>query len=66
LRELGWLGSHTMVVIVADGAEWIWNRATWFIRRCEVLDFYQRLIRQLFEPDADCGRSSLGAGSAAR
>ena len=29
LRELGWLGSNTMVVIVGDGAEWIWNRATW-------------------------------------
>jgi hypothetical protein len=40
LRELGWLGSNTMVVIVGDGAEWIWNRATWFIRRCEILDFW--------------------------
>jgi hypothetical protein len=38
LRELGWLGSRTMVVIVGDGAEWIRNRATWFIRRCEILD----------------------------
>ena len=28
LRELGWLGSNTTVVIVGDGAEWIWNRAT--------------------------------------
>src|SRR5450755_1639697 len=34
VRELGWLGPHTMVVIVGDGAEWIWNRAAWFIRRC--------------------------------
>src|SRR5580658_10395502 len=39
LRELGWLGSHTVVVIVGDGAEWIWNRAKWFVRRCEILDF---------------------------
>ncbi len=39
LRELGWLGAETMVVIVGDGAEWIWNRAKWFIRRCEILDF---------------------------
>jgi hypothetical protein len=21
-------------------AEWIWNRATWFVRRCEILDFW--------------------------
>ena len=40
MRELGWLDSHTMVVIVGDGAEWIWNRATWFVRRCEILDFW--------------------------
>ena len=24
-----------MVVIIGDGAEWIWNRATMFSRRCE-------------------------------
>ena len=34
LRELGWVGTHTVVVIVGDGAEWIWNRATMF---CEPL-----------------------------
>jgi hypothetical protein len=39
-RELGWLGPHTIVVIVGDGAEWIWNRATWFVRRCEILDYW--------------------------
>lgn len=40
-RELGWLDPRkTMVVIVGDGAEWIWNRATWFVRRCEILDFW--------------------------
>src|SRR5712664_992807 len=27
MRELGWLGTNTMVVVVGDGAEWIWNRA---------------------------------------
>lgn len=43
LRELGWLGADTMVVIVGDGAEWIWNRATWFIHRCEILDFWHAL-----------------------
>jgi hypothetical protein len=40
LRELGWMGANTTVVIVGDGAEWIWNRAKWFIRRCEILDFW--------------------------
>src|SRR6516165_9429365 len=39
LRELGWVGPHTVVVIVGDGAEWIWNRATLLVRRCEILDF---------------------------
>jgi hypothetical protein len=43
LRELGWLGANTTVVIVGDGAEWIWNRATGFIHRCEILDFWHAL-----------------------
>lgn len=43
LRELGWLGADTVVVIVGDGAEWIWNRAAWFIHRCEILDFWHAL-----------------------
>jgi hypothetical protein len=43
LRELGWVGSHTVVVVVGDGAEWIWNRATMFVRRCEILDFWHAL-----------------------
>jgi hypothetical protein len=40
MRELNWLNSDTLVVVVGDGAEWIWNRATWFVRRCEILDFW--------------------------
>jgi len=40
LQELGWLGPQTVVVIVGDGAEWIWKRAEMFIRRCEILDFW--------------------------
>jgi hypothetical protein len=40
LREVGWLGAATVVVIVGDGAEWIWKRATFFPRRCEILDFW--------------------------
>ncbi len=43
LRELGWVGTHTVVVIIGDGAEWIWNRATMFVRRCEILDFWHAL-----------------------
>ena len=43
LRELGWVNAHTVVVIVGDGAEWIWNRATMFVHRCEILDFWHAL-----------------------
>jgi hypothetical protein len=43
LRELGWVDSRTVVVIVGDGAEWIWNRATRFVNRCEILDFWHAL-----------------------
>jgi hypothetical protein len=43
LRELGWVGAQTVVVIVGDGAEWIWNRATRFVNRCEILDFWHAL-----------------------
>lgn len=42
-RELGWIGAETVVVIVGDGAEWIWNRASMFVRRCEILDFWHAL-----------------------
>jgi hypothetical protein len=44
LRHLGWLDTaHTMVVVVGDGAEWIWNRTEMFVRRCEILDFWHAL-----------------------
>jgi hypothetical protein len=44
LRELGWVApDQTVVVIVGDGAEWIWNRAAMFVRRCEILDFWHAL-----------------------
>lgn len=43
VRELGWIGPQTVVVIVGDGAEWIWNRATMFVHRCEILDFWHAL-----------------------
>jgi hypothetical protein len=40
LHEMAWLGPETVVVIVGDGAEWIWNRASMFSKRCEILDFW--------------------------
>ena len=43
LQELEWLGAHSVVVIVGDGAEWIWKRAWIFPRRCEILDFWHAL-----------------------
>jgi len=43
LQQLGWLGDRTVVVVVGDGAEWIWNRARMFIRRCEILDFWHAI-----------------------
>lgn len=43
LEQLGWLGANTVVVLVGDGAEWIWNRAWIFPRRCEILDFWHAL-----------------------
>jgi len=40
LQELGWLGAKTVVVVVGDGAEWIWNRVAMFPLHCEILDFW--------------------------
>jgi hypothetical protein len=37
------VGAHTVVVIVGDGAEWIWNRAGMFVRPCEIFDFWHAL-----------------------
>jgi hypothetical protein len=37
------VGAHTVVVIAGDGAEWIWKRASMFVRRCELLDFWHAL-----------------------
>ena len=58
LRELGWVGAETVVVIVGDGAEWIWNRANLFVRRCEILDFWHAL-----EHAWDFARLRYGEGS---
>jgi hypothetical protein len=58
LRELGWLGTQTIVVIIGDGAEWIWKRATLFERRCEILDFWHAL-----EKAWEFARLQYGVGS---
>jgi hypothetical protein len=43
LCELGWHGPQTLVVVIGDGAEWIWNRADMFVNRVEVLDFWHAI-----------------------
>jgi len=43
MRERGWHASTTVVVIVGDGSEWIWNRAALFANRCEILDFWHAI-----------------------
>jgi hypothetical protein len=59
LHEVGWLGTNTVVVIVGDGAEWIWNRATMFDKRCEILDFWHAI-----EKAWEVARARYGQGSA--
>jgi hypothetical protein len=36
----GLLGPQTTVVVLGDGAEWIWERAKLFVRRIEILDLW--------------------------
>ena len=43
LMELGWLGEKTLVIILGDGAEWLWNRAKLFANRVEILDFWHAI-----------------------
>jgi len=43
LCELGWHGTQTVVVVVGDGAEWIWNRAAMFPNHVEILDFWHAI-----------------------
>jgi hypothetical protein len=58
IRELGWLGPRTVIVIVGDGAEWIWNRVSMFPSRCEILDFWHAI-----EHAWDFARLQYGDGS---
>jgi len=59
LRELGWMSAQTVVVIVGDGAEWIWNRATMFVRRCEPAWWPQEqgTLRRSAEGTGNCSNS---------
>lgn len=58
LHEMAWLGPETVVVIVGDGAEWIWNRASMFPKRCEILDFWHAV-----EKAWELARMRYGEGS---
>jgi hypothetical protein len=58
VHELCWLGQETVVVIVGDGAEWIWNRAQMFSNRCEILDFWHAV-----EKAWEFARFRFGQGS---
>lgn len=58
LCELRWLGPQTVIVICGDGAEWIWNRAKLFPKRCEILDFWHAV-----EKAWEFARARWGEGS---
>jgi hypothetical protein len=62
VRELGWVGPHTVVVIVGDGAEWIWNRAAMFPQCCEILDFWHALEHAWIFARLRYGEGSAQAG----
>jgi hypothetical protein len=61
LRELGWLGAQTVVVVVGDGSEWIWNRAPLFLNRCEILDFWHAMAYAWAYARLQFGEGSLRA-----
>lgn len=61
LQELGWMGPKTVVVIVGDGAEWIWNRAKMFSSRCEILDFWHAVEKAWDFARLRYGRESKNA-----
>lgn len=61
LRELGWLGAHTVVVVVGDGSEWIWNRASMFTKRYEILDFWHAIEYAWAYARSQYGEGSRGA-----
>lgn len=61
LASLGWMGPDTVVVVLGDGAEWIWNRAKLFSNRCEILDFWHAVEKGWEWARARHGVASLEA-----
>lgn len=61
LAEMGWLGALTMVVVVGDGAEWIWNRTWIFPRCCQILDFWHAVEKAWAFARAQYGEGSSRA-----
>jgi hypothetical protein len=61
LRERGWSGPHTTIVVVGDGSEWIWNRASMFVNRCEILDFWHAMEYAWDYAKLQFGEDSRGA-----
>lgn len=66
LAELQWIGPHTVVVVVGDGAEWIWHRATLFANVCEILDFWHALEHAWMYARLQFGEGSCQADRWAR
>jgi len=59
LRQRGLLDTaRTLVVVVGDGAEWIWNRTSIFVNRCEILDFWHAIEHAWEFAQAWCGEGS--------
>lgn len=62
LRERGLLNTaRTVVVVVGDGAEWIWNRTSIFVKCCEILDFWHAIEHAWEFAQAWCGEGSQQA-----
>ncbi len=61
LQLLGWLGHNTVVVIIGDGAEWIWARTWMFPRRCEILDFWHAIEHAWTFARLQYGKGSIAA-----
>lgn len=53
------LGPETMVVVLGDGAEWIWERAKLFVQRIEILDLWHAA-----EHAWSCAATLWGSGTA--
>lgn len=53
------LGPQTVVVVLGDGAEWIWERAKLFVQRIEILDLWHAA-----EHAWGCGAILWGKGTA--